>query len=143
MVSAPGGGRGDRTRTCNRWFWRPVLYQLSYTPPDVHRLLGLPVQLVLPAARAELVQLQAPRVVALVLPRAVRALLADGARQGNHGSVLGLGHGGVSSLSSAGRGHVEIGPGDRGNARDSTPAAAGSSTNGLGGVRRLIGQISK
>src|SRR5688572_6925 len=27
------GGRGDRTRTCNRWFWRPVLYQLSYTPP--------------------------------------------------------------------------------------------------------------
>src|SRR5918992_215083 len=26
------GGRGDRTRTCNRWFWRPVLYQLSYTP---------------------------------------------------------------------------------------------------------------
>src|SRR5207249_5798976 len=27
-----GSGRGDRTRTCNRWFWRPVLYQLSYTP---------------------------------------------------------------------------------------------------------------
>src|SRR6266498_1217832 len=27
-------GRGDRTRTCNRWFWRPVLYQLSYTPTD-------------------------------------------------------------------------------------------------------------
>src|SRR4026207_831049 len=73
----PGGGRGDRTRTCNRWFWRPVLYQLSYTPPDSHRLLGLPVQLVLPAARAELVQLQAPGVVAFVLPRAVRAFLAD------------------------------------------------------------------
>src|SRR5688572_20554031 len=32
-VTAFGGGRGDRTRTCNRWFWRPVLYQLSYTPP--------------------------------------------------------------------------------------------------------------
>ena len=89
------GGRGDRTRTCNRWFWRPVLYQLSYTPPHVNRLLGLPVQLMLPAARAELVQLQAPRVVPLVLPRAVRALLADSARQGDHGSVLGLGHGSV------------------------------------------------
>src|SRR5947207_1129780 len=25
-------GRGDRTRTYNRWFWRPVLCQLSYTP---------------------------------------------------------------------------------------------------------------
>ena len=30
-------GRGDRTRTCNRWFWRPVLYQLSYTPTTVPR----------------------------------------------------------------------------------------------------------
>src|SRR6476619_6601861 len=27
------GGRGDRTRTYNRRFWRPVLCQLSYTPP--------------------------------------------------------------------------------------------------------------
>src|SRR5690606_15873258 len=25
-------GRGDRTRTYNPRFWRPVLYQLSYTP---------------------------------------------------------------------------------------------------------------
>ena len=25
-------GRGDRTRTCNQRFWRPLLYQLSYTP---------------------------------------------------------------------------------------------------------------
>src|SRR5262245_14172154 len=24
--------RGDRTRTCNRRFWRPVLYQLSHAP---------------------------------------------------------------------------------------------------------------
>ena len=24
--------RGDRTRTCNPRFWRPVLYQLSYAP---------------------------------------------------------------------------------------------------------------
>src|SRR5215213_1422318 len=27
-----GSGRRDRTRTCNRRFWRPVLYQLSYAP---------------------------------------------------------------------------------------------------------------
>src|SRR4029450_5426173 len=27
-----GSGRGDRTRTYNRRFWRPVLCQLSYTP---------------------------------------------------------------------------------------------------------------
>src|SRR5258708_4347055 len=25
-------GRGSRTRTYDTWFWRPVLYQLSYTP---------------------------------------------------------------------------------------------------------------
>ncbi len=24
--------RGGGTRTRNRWFWKPVLYQLSYTP---------------------------------------------------------------------------------------------------------------
>src|SRR6476660_7279103 len=27
-----GGGRGDRTRTYNHRFWRPVLCQLSYAP---------------------------------------------------------------------------------------------------------------
>src|SRR5690348_15887649 len=27
-----GIGRADRTRTCNRRFWRPLLYQLSYRP---------------------------------------------------------------------------------------------------------------
>src|SRR4249919_2737336 len=27
-----GGGRGDRTRTYNNRFWRPVLCQLSYAP---------------------------------------------------------------------------------------------------------------
>src|SRR5699024_8736425 len=26
------GGRGDRTRTCNLRFWRPLLCQLSYAP---------------------------------------------------------------------------------------------------------------
>ena len=25
-------GRGRRTRTLGTWFWRPLLYQLSYTP---------------------------------------------------------------------------------------------------------------
>ena len=25
-------GRGTRTRTLGTWFWRPMLYQLSYTP---------------------------------------------------------------------------------------------------------------
>ena len=25
-------GRGRRTRTLDTWFWRPLLYQLSYTP---------------------------------------------------------------------------------------------------------------
>src|SRR5262245_42017223 len=66
----PESGRGDRTRTCNRWFWRPVLYQLSYTPIGRAALLRLPVQLMLPAAGAELVQLHPPRVVPLVLPGA-------------------------------------------------------------------------
>src|SRR6266568_2115494 len=56
------------------------------------RLLGFPMQRVLATARAILVQLEPPRVVSLVLPRAVRTLLAGGARQCDHGSVLGLGH---------------------------------------------------
>src|SRR5450755_3790263 len=28
-------GRADRTRTCNNWFWRPGLYQLSYHPMEL------------------------------------------------------------------------------------------------------------
>lgn len=32
-------GRGSRTRTYDTWFWRPVLYQLSYTP-----MIGLPMK---------------------------------------------------------------------------------------------------
>lgn len=28
----PRLSRGDRVRTCGIWFWRPVLYQLSYAP---------------------------------------------------------------------------------------------------------------
>jgi hypothetical protein len=50
------------------------------------------MQRVLPTPGAELVQLEPARVIALVLPRAVRALLAGGARQGDHGSILGLCH---------------------------------------------------
>ena len=33
--------RGDRTRTCDIWFWRPALYQLSYAPP-LSRIVALP-----------------------------------------------------------------------------------------------------
>ena len=28
----PKFGRGRRIRTLGTWFWRPLLYQLSYTP---------------------------------------------------------------------------------------------------------------
>jgi hypothetical protein len=31
-TSALKSGRGGRTRTHDRRFWRPLLYQLSYTP---------------------------------------------------------------------------------------------------------------
>ncbi len=83
--------------------------KLSYTPPRTQSpdlvvvLLGFPVQLMLPAARAELVQLHAPRVIPLVLPRAVRALFAGRARQGDHGSILSLGHVVLVSSSCSGR----------------------------------------
>ena len=29
-------GRGDRTRTCNLRFWRPLLYQLNYAPSRIN-----------------------------------------------------------------------------------------------------------
>ena len=34
MLVAPAEGvsRGDRDRTCDLWFWRPALCQLSYAP---------------------------------------------------------------------------------------------------------------
>src|SRR5579862_5628337 len=31
-ITDRGDGRGDRARTRDLWFWRPSLYQLSYTP---------------------------------------------------------------------------------------------------------------
>ncbi len=96
-----------------------MLYQLSYTPPDAG-LLRLPVQLMLPTARTELVELHPARVVPLVLPRAVGALLADGARQRDHGSILGLGHLLLIPCqrppASRYGGHAELGCGDRGKA---------------------------
>ena len=30
-------GRGRRIRTLGTWFWRPLLYQLSYTPKNRER----------------------------------------------------------------------------------------------------------
>ena len=29
-------GRGGKTRTRDTWFWRPVLYQLSYAPKNMY-----------------------------------------------------------------------------------------------------------
>jgi hypothetical protein len=84
--------RGSRARTRDLWFWRPPLYQLSYTPPSVYcvsrssylgcprrdphygiraRLFRLPVIGVLAAPRAELAERQAIRIVLLVLRRRV------------------------------------------------------------------------
>ena len=31
-LSSVAIGRGDATRTRNTWFWRPLLYQLNYSP---------------------------------------------------------------------------------------------------------------
>ena len=33
-------GRGDAIRTRNQWFWRPLLYQLSYTPTKISGFLS-------------------------------------------------------------------------------------------------------
>ena len=76
-----------------------MLYQLSYTPSDALCLLRLPMQRVLPAAGAELVELHPAGVVPLVLAGAVRALLAGGARQRYHWTILGLGHGAMFLVS--------------------------------------------
>jgi hypothetical protein len=74
----------------------------------------------LPAAGAELVQLHAARVVLLVLPRTVRAFLADGARQRDHWSIFGLCHVVLVSSSFAPGppvgGHAKLGAGHRGKA---------------------------
>src|SRR6266571_9070955 len=81
-----GGGRGDRTRTYNRRFWRPVLCQLSYTPA-LTSLLRLPMKRMATLMGTVLHQLDPVRIVLLVLARRVRPALAlrageldDGAR---------------------------------------------------------------
>ena len=33
-------GRGRRNRTLNQWFWRPLLYQLSYAPIKISGFLS-------------------------------------------------------------------------------------------------------
>ena len=33
-------GRGSRIRTHGTWFWRPLLYQLSYTPKIMAEKMG-------------------------------------------------------------------------------------------------------
>ncbi len=33
-VQQDANGRSGRARTCDTRFWRPVLYQLSYTPAE-------------------------------------------------------------------------------------------------------------
>src|SRR5438270_13851212 len=72
MVVIPESGRGGATRTPDPRFWRPLLYQLSYTPVPVGAnsirrmratLLGLPVGRVLPAPGAELLDLHPVRIV--------------------------------------------------------------------------------
>src|SRR5438874_6655320 len=82
--------RGGATRTLNRWFWRPVLYQLSYTPSQAHGLqpVGfsrslLPrflVRRVLPLLAAVLLQFQPIRAAGF-LDGAVVAARTGGALQ--------------------------------------------------------------
>src|SRR5688572_534535 len=87
--------RSDRIRTRDLRFWRPPLYQLSYTPTpprspacDPGDLLGLAVLSVLPAARTVLPQLQASRGVLLVLAGGVVPLLAVRARHPDDQSIV-------------------------------------------------------
>src|SRR5215218_9787768 len=84
-------GRGDRTRTYNRWFWRPVLCQLSYTPAD-RPLLRLAMKRMAALPGTVLHQLDPVGIVLLVLARRVRPLLALGAGELNRGARLDSGH---------------------------------------------------
>jgi hypothetical protein len=72
-------GRAGGTRTPDPRFWRPVLYQLSYSPAqrDEGTLLArLLVHGVRPAPPTVLLELDAVRVVLLVLVGVVIATLA-------------------------------------------------------------------
>src|SRR5437773_6997677 len=82
------------TRSLNRWFWRPVLCQLSYcrTTRDAGvsrlQLSGLPMRRVLAAPRTELRQLETVGVVLPVLRRRVRPRPAGRAREGDDRAVV-------------------------------------------------------
>src|SRR5436305_10103635 len=91
MVVIPESGRGGATRTPDPRFWRPLLYQLSYTPVPVGAnsirrlppLLGFLVGGVFPAPGAELLDLQPVGVILLVLHGGVVALLTCLTLQGD------------------------------------------------------------
>src|SRR5207245_9209204 len=91
MVVIPESGRGGATRTPDPRFWRPLLYQLSYTPVPVGAnsirrlppLLGFLVRGVFPSPGAELLDLQPVGVILLVLHGCVVALLTGLTLQGD------------------------------------------------------------
>src|ERR1051325_4835413 len=96
LISVLGGvGRPRGTRTPNLRFWRPLLCQLSYWPTSAarackstllatySRLLGLPVDRVLPIVTAELLQFELLRHRLLVLRRRVVPTFALGALEGD------------------------------------------------------------
>src|SRR3989440_11519786 len=91
MVVIPESGRGGATRTPDPRFWRPLLYQLSYTPVPVGAnsirrlppLLGLLVGGVFAAPGAELLDLQPVGIVLLVLDGRVIAFLTGLTLQGD------------------------------------------------------------
>jgi hypothetical protein len=70
-------GRAGGTRTPDPRFWRPVLYQLSYSPTENEGTLArLLVHGVRPAPATVLLELDAVRVVLLVLVGVIVATLA-------------------------------------------------------------------
>ena len=67
-------GRWDRNRTCDLRFWRPPLYQLSYSP-KLKKSLDFPVERVLSLGFAELLLLKPSRSISFFLPGGVIAVL--------------------------------------------------------------------
>src|ERR671910_2915161 len=91
--AAPPPGRADRTRTCNLRFWRPLLYQLSYSPRswrEADRLLALArlaMQMMRAAARAELLQFEPRGIVTAIFLARVVSLSALRALERDHDPV--------------------------------------------------------
>ncbi len=91
--------RRDRTRTCNNRFWRPGLYQLSYSPiaplhqyscsGTYYNLTRFRVFVMRATLRTKLLQAQAVFDVLFVLGRLVIARLAFGAGQRQNRLILG------------------------------------------------------